>query len=76
MSDDKARVSRVRRLATQRGFTLKRSPQRNASAIDYGLYAIFTIYPERLVSAPGPDSDYDMTLDKAEDWLNTYAHVP
>lgn len=67
--NEKARESRVRRLAARQGLALRKSRTRNPDAVDYGGYGL--VDPERNWVAYGTFNGgrFIGTLDDVEEWL-------
>ena len=68
---DKVRENRLRRMADRQGFKLRRSPRRDTSAIDYGLYAITDHVSGGLVYEEGPISIFTLDMDEVETYLRS-----
>jgi hypothetical protein len=60
----KVHENRVRRMASRQGLVVQKSGRRDPRALDYGLYWLFEIGTDALVSA-----EEGMTLDQTEAWL-------
>ena len=65
---EKVRENKLRRQASRRGLTLRRSPRRDTKALDYARYAITN--GNGLMHQDGPISIYSLTMREVESYLN------
>lgn len=67
---EKARETRLRRMADRQGFKLVKSRLRDPKATGYGRYVLINIIRNAAVpDGLGPTGQPNMTLDEVEEWL-------
>jgi len=66
---DKARETRLRRLAERRGLRLQKSPRRDPHASDFGTYQLVDAREGWIVAEQPAGQGYGMTFDDIEEWL-------
>ena len=72
MTTDKTREARMRRLATRRGYILRKSRTRNPDAIDYGGYMLVTAERNLSVLGTAPFA-FSASLDTVAAFLESEA---
>ena len=70
MRASRVKENRLRRMASRRGLTLRRSPRRDKLAIDYGLYAIVPNKGRGLMHQAGAISIFALTMLEVEAYLD------
>jgi hypothetical protein len=69
MMEDKVKENRVRRIASRRGYVLKKSRRRDPHAVDFGGYLLMDVRRNFAVLG-GQGYAYSATLDEIEDYLD------
>ena len=68
MRASRVKENRLRRMASRRGLTLRRSPRRDTKALDFARYAITN--DNVLMHPDGPISIYSLSLLEVEVYLD------
>ena len=62
-------IEDVAQQAEDLGWDLRKSPQRDPEAIDYGRYALIEVEHGSAIHPHGPTSEYVLDLDDVREWL-------
>ena len=65
----KTEENRLRRIADRQGLKLRKSPRRDARAVDFGLYLLADVETGGAIHPHGPISPYNLTPEDVVDSL-------